>query len=316
MSDDALMDASRRTPNSDPASDAEVYPWVALNPRRPRLLAALSAVSGVGEDALGPWLDAVGLDEVLRGLELDVILDNPRDCWERLVVHGLVQDAADPPESWSHQLERPGAMALLAADGESVAAVESIARTLLAQLASIDPRVNSQAKIKWIDAPRVRQLLSAERDPGVVIEALDIAFAITGVARRPDLDDLPEVTTEVTRLPGIELAERVVSQTLARRPYLRGSRALHHAALTTALAQVWSEQVSRGETLPTKGLVASKLAPSRRGEALVNVPNPTETARAIYRLGYALGMYFVTENTLTLGGPLGPHDVTYDDYFY
>jgi hypothetical protein len=113
--------------DADAESDAAAYRWTFFRPARPKMIAALAAVSGVDEAALRPWLLESGVRHVVEGLQLDTIVDSLEDAWERLIVHDVVPDGAEWPRSWNAFADNAADLAMLASDWTNVRAAEALA---------------------------------------------------------------------------------------------------------------------------------------------------------------------------------------------
>lgn len=139
--------------DSDPESDAEAYRWTFFRPARPKLIAALSAVSGVEESVIRPWLLDNGLRYVVEGLALDTIVESLEDAWERLIVHDVVPDGAEWPRSWRAFADNAADLAMLASDWTNVRSAEALAIEAASRIDAWTPtdKRASSTIVRWTE---------------------------------------------------------------------------------------------------------------------------------------------------------------------
>jgi hypothetical protein len=286
--EDSLQDAdpgaAHRGLEGDPELDVEAARWTYFRPARPRLLDALSAVSGVDRSALSPWLRESGVGLVVSGLELDIIVENLDDAWERLVVHGVVADTPRWPESWDRFVTSAGRLAVLAADWENVLAVESLAREFARRVSAWWPTVNERGFVSWCAADdyEINEWEGA-RSP---LDPLDRALGrLWWWNDEPPDNNTPPLFFDARATPG----DRALLDGLWRSA-LEAGRGWRRRSLVSGLldesivAVQLARAVEQDRTLSLRpdGTTTEVILPAR---ALLD---PTAPLRAIRRLGYAL----------------------------
>lgn len=145
--------ARYRAFDADPESDPDAYRWTFFRPARAKLIAALAAVSGVDADALRPWLLDNGLRHVVAALSLDVIVDSLEDAWERLIVHDVVPDGVEWPQSWRAFADNAADLAMLASDWSNVRCAEALAIEAASRIDEWTPSEQRPARtiVRWTE---------------------------------------------------------------------------------------------------------------------------------------------------------------------
>lgn len=251
-----------RVSDPDPKSDVEAYRETFFKPARPKLVAALAAVSGVDADNVAPWLLESGTKLVIEGLALDVIVESLDDAWERLVVHDVVPDGATMPASWGPFVKTAGNLALLAADWTNVLAAEALANEALVmrtKLGAAPERAPTWVEIDQVDAYGT---------------ALVPPFSITafGDGYRAEQADFWR------HLIAVEESANAATNNLGR-------ESINNALAEESGAAVWYQLAAKQRwswTLPARG------AAPKVETTVDKLPDLTRPLRAIRRLGYGL----------------------------